>query len=83
MNQVVTFEYQCETHGELWIEAEVSLTPRGPAFSDERGDFGPEMVDIDVDQVAAFNVAGVDIFDQLPTVERVKLREVVADRVEV
>ena len=40
------------------VNGEATLTPRGRAYSDERGDFGPQMYDVDVTQVSAVNELG-------------------------
>ena len=79
----VSFEYQSDKFGELWIEATCEVTSRGAMYSDEDGDFGPECFDIDVDKLAAFNVAGVDMFERMDGFEKSHVKGLVEGWVEV
>jgi hypothetical protein len=63
-----------------WVEAEVSVMFRGLAYADERGPFGPEEFDIEIEFVSVWTESGVDIFETLDPRTRKAIEKEVEER---
>lgn len=55
----------------LWLEGTVQLTSRGASYSDDSGDFGPELFDAEVTEALVFTVTGDEIFDSMESQDQV------------
>ena len=63
----ISFVMNVDTDGEdvtVWVEAVACVTPRGAAYGDENGAFGPPEYDVDIESVSAWT-GDEDVYERL------------------